>query len=112
MAQQSDKKLTSQGGTNAAGGFARLQVRVSQDRKEIERSSTEGESMNLAEFQIARGIDPNEEKVGVVGMEGNEVSNISLESSHLLTTGIERMNQANLVSGLGTIRITRAQPQC
>jgi hypothetical protein len=67
--------------------------------------------MNLAEFQIARGIDPNEEKVGVVGMEGNEVPNIGLESSDLLATRVERMNQANLVSGFDAIRVTRAQSQ-
>src|ERR1700733_33546 len=106
MAQQRHKKLAGQGGTDAAGGFARLQVRVSQNRKEIERSSAKGKFMNLAEFQIARGIDPNEEKVGVVGMEGNEVPNIGLESSDLLATRVERMNQANLVSGFDAIRVT------
>jgi hypothetical protein len=67
--------------------------------------------MNFAEFQIARGIDPNEEKVRVVGMEGNEVSNIGLESSNLLTTGVERMNQANLVSRFDAIDVTRPQSQ-
>ena len=111
MAQQRHKELAGQGGADAAGGFARLQVRIPQNGQEIERPSAKGKSMNLAELQIARGIDPDKEKIGVVGMEGNEVSNIGLESSDLLATGVERMNQANLVSGFDASDVTRAQSQ-
>jgi hypothetical protein len=67
--------------------------------------------VNLAKLQVAGGIDADEQKVGILRMKGNEVSNVSFESSNLFTTGIERMDQANLVSRFDAVGITRAQTQ-
>src|ERR1700687_3895476 len=111
MAQQRHKELTGQGCADAAGGFARLQVRVLQNRKEVESASPKCEPVNRAEFQIARRIDADEKQIGVIRMEGNEVSNVSFKAADLLSTGIERMNQADLVSGFDAAGITCAQRQ-
>src|SRR3977135_4729592 len=110
MAQQRHKKLTGQGCTDAAGGLLpRLKVRVLQDRKEIELAPPKAKLVNLANLQISRGIHADKKKIGVIRMEGNKVSNVGLKASDLLTTGIERMNQADLVSGFDAVRITCAQ---
>jgi hypothetical protein len=67
--------------------------------------------VNLAKPEIARGIDADKEKIGVIRMEGNEVSNVSLKTSDLLASRIERVNQADLISGFGAVRVTSAQRQ-
>ena len=67
MAQQRHKKLAGQRGADAAGGFARLQVRVVQDGQEVEGAAAKGKFVNFAELQIAGGIDADEKQVGVVG---------------------------------------------
>jgi hypothetical protein len=67
--------------------------------------------VNLAKPEIARRIDADKEKIGVIRMEGNEVSNVSLKTSDLLASWIERVNQADLISGFGAVRVTSAQRQ-
>src|SRR3982074_2954286 len=103
MAQSPDKKLTGQGGADAAGGFARLQVRVLQNGEKIESSSPKGKPVNLAKLAIARRIDADKKKIGIFRMEGNEVSDVSLKASDLLAARIKRMNQADLISGFDAV---------
>ncbi len=82
-----------------------------QDGKEIESAPPKRKPVNLAKLEIARRIDADKQKIGVRRMEGNEVSNVGLKTSDLLAARIERMNQADLISGFDAVRITCAQRQ-
>jgi hypothetical protein len=99
IAQQRHKKLAGQGISDAAGGFARIDIRVSQNRQEVERSASKGKFVNLAELQISYRIDADEKQVGIRRVKGDEVSDVRLETSDFLAAGIEGVNQADLVSG-------------
>src|SRR5882757_1694157 len=101
MAQQRQKKLPGQGRADASRRLARLLVGVVQNGQEVEGAAAEGQFVDFSEGQIARGIHPDEEKIGVRRMEGDEVTNVGLQPSNLFAARIKRMNQANLIPGAG-----------
>src|SRR5579859_3627467 len=67
--------------------------------------------MNFPEFQIAERIDADEQQIGVRRMERDEVADIGLEAADFLTPRIERMDQADLISGLSIACVACAQCQ-
>ncbi len=99
MAKQRHEELTGQGCADAAGGFARLLVRVVQDRKEVEVAAAKAEIVNFPELEIPRRIHADEENIGIGRMKGDEIADVGFETADLFTARIEWMDQADLVAG-------------
>ena len=111
MAKQRHEELPGQRGADAAGGFARLLVRIMQDRQEIEAAAAECQPVKLPELQVARRIHADEEQVGVSWMKRDEVADVGLEAADFFAARIERMDQADLIARLDAAGVARSQRQ-
>ncbi len=112
MTQQRHEELACQRGTNGARGFTRLGIAVAKDRKEIEGAAAERDPVHFTEGEVTDRIHADEQDVGVVRMEGDEVADIGLEPADLLAARIEGMEQADLIAWPNAACIAGAQRQC
>ena len=79
-----------------------------QNGQEVEAAAAERQPVKLSQLQVARRVDADKEDVGVNGMKRDEVADVGFEAADLLAARVERMDEADLVTWLDRVGISRA----